>query len=175
MVGLREDWAHDGDAFWAPLGAPQTNIPGKRTLTPNFPAYPSGHATFGGALFQAMRLFWRPGAGPIGLADVLAHDGAVPPAPNPDEKFELVSDELDGIAGDPDGSTRTKVVATIGSYAQGIWENAVSRVYLGVHWRFDGLPRSVADADLGGATLGLKIGKEAFDLFNAAPSLGGSV
>ena len=176
VVGLREDWAYDGDAFWAPLGAPQTNVPGKRTLSPNFPAYPSGHATFGAALFQAMRLFWRPGSGPIGLAEVLAYDAATPPGPNNDEKFEFVSDELDGIAGDPDGSTRTKVVAKIGSYAQGIWENAVSRVYLGVHWRFDGLPRSVADPDLGGATLGLKIGKEAFDVFNAGPdSLGGSV
>jgi membrane-associated phospholipid phosphatase len=39
--------------FW-PLGAPGTNMQGPN-FTPPFPAYPSGHATFGGALFQILR------------------------------------------------------------------------------------------------------------------------
>jgi hypothetical protein len=37
-----------------------------------------------------------------------------------------------------------------------IRENALSRVYLGVHWRFDGLPRDPND-NIGGVPLGLEI------------------
>src|SRR5690606_5093058 len=33
-------------ADWTPLGAPASNVSGKN-FTPPFPAYPSGHATFG--------------------------------------------------------------------------------------------------------------------------------
>ncbi|MGL4439253.1 MAG: hypothetical protein ACRCUE_08285, partial [Bosea sp. (in: a-proteobacteria)] len=41
------------NAFWTPLGAPVTNaMPGRVNFTPPFPAYPSGHAVFGGAIFQ---------------------------------------------------------------------------------------------------------------------------
>jgi vanadium chloroperoxidase len=32
---------------WLPLGAPSSNSTGKKNATPPFPAYPSGHATFG--------------------------------------------------------------------------------------------------------------------------------
>src|SRR5215204_1690207 len=38
----------DCDSSWLPLGAPNTNRVGKNQ-TPAFPAYPSGHATFGAA------------------------------------------------------------------------------------------------------------------------------
>lgn len=41
-------------ADWLPLGAQVTNtISDLHSFTPNFPAYPSGHATFGAAAFQA--------------------------------------------------------------------------------------------------------------------------
>ena len=45
---------HKGDPFWMPLGAPKSNplsLPAYN-FTPNFPAYPSGHASFGAACFE---------------------------------------------------------------------------------------------------------------------------
>jgi hypothetical protein len=48
-----------GDPFWLPLGAPNSN-PIKQPAnngTPNFPAYPSGHATFGAACFEVVEVF----------------------------------------------------------------------------------------------------------------------
>ena len=44
------------DADWTPLGAPD-HLDGT-PLTPPFPAYTSGHATFGGALFEVLRRFY---------------------------------------------------------------------------------------------------------------------
>src|SRR5262245_30618856 len=39
-----------GDPGWTPLGAPASNRSGS-DFTPPFPAYPSGHSTFGAAFF----------------------------------------------------------------------------------------------------------------------------
>src|SRR4030095_2720647 len=61
------------DPNFSPLGAPATNLQGPN-FTPPFPAYPSGHATFGGAVFQILRDYFR--------TDGLA--------------FTFVSDELNG-------------------------------------------------------------------------------
>ena len=172
VVGVRaEDGTDGGDCFWAPLGAPQTNTATRTTLTPNFPAYPSGHATFGAALMQVMRLALKTAPGPITTADVMAVEAGA--APVAGETFSFVSEELNGISADPDGSTRQKVEKTFVSFAEAAWENSVSRIYLGVHWRFDGLPRNAAD-NIGGTPLGLAIGEEAHSFFNTAPSLAGS-
>ena len=46
-----------GDPTFTPLGAPASNLTGPN-FTPPFPAYPSGHAGFGGALFQTLRRFY---------------------------------------------------------------------------------------------------------------------
>lgn len=173
VVGIRtEDAAGGGDPFWAPLGAPQTNTATRGTYSPNFPAYPSGHATFGAALMQVLRLKLNAGAGAISVDEVLAA-GPAAPAAVAGEAFSFVSDELDGIASDPDGSTRPRVEKQFVSFAQPVWENAVSRVYLGVHWRFDGLPRVATDR-IGGVPLGLAVGQEAHSFFNTLPSLAGS-
>ena len=170
VVGIRREAAPDGDPFWAPLGMPQTNA-ARGTLTPPFPAYPSGHATFGAALFQVLRLGLNTASGPIELDDVLAFDDENgTPAPNAKERFEFVSDELDGVALDPDGSVRQLVSKEFINFAEAVWENAVSRVYLGVHWRFDGLPRVASDM-IGGVPLGLAVGKEAHAFFKAPLSL----
>lgn len=169
VVGVRAEAAPHGDPFWAPLGAPQTNLAVGRPRTPPFPAYPSGHATFGAATFQALRRTLLKGA-PITLAEVIAVEtGGVPPIAS--ETFTFVSDELDGLAGDPDGSVRQKVEQQIDSYARAVWENSVSRIYLGVHWRFDGIPRDAAD-NIGGVPLGLEIGNHVHDFFAAGASLG---
>ncbi len=173
VVGIRAEAAPDGDPFWAPLGAPQTNANnGRYTLTPPFPAYPSGHATFGAAAFQSLRLALATAAGPITLADVLAEETGGAAIGN--EGFAFVSDELDGISQDPDGSSRQRVPVTFPSFARAVWENSVSRIYLGVHWRFDGIPHD-ASQNIGGVPLGLAIGEEVHGLFNSGPSVGGIV
>jgi hypothetical protein len=46
-----------GLVTWTPLGAPASNKLGPN-FTPPFPAYTSGHATFGAALFQTLRRFY---------------------------------------------------------------------------------------------------------------------
>ena len=105
-----------GDPYWLPLGAPRTNQPGKTAFTPPFPAYPSGHATFGTAALHVTQLL-------LGLPSTFS--------------FEFVSDELNGESVDGDGSLRTKHRRTL-TIAEAIEENILSRVYLGVHWEFDG-------------------------------------
>lgn len=143
----------DADPEWLPLGAPATNeAPAdlKRNGTPPFPAYPSGHATFGAAAFQSVRRFYDDacGYGPDTLADDLV----------------FVSDELDGIAKDNTGVVRTRVPRTFpGGLWQMIEENGRSRVYLGVHWVFDAfaVDPETGEMDLerniGGVPLGLRI------------------
>ena len=118
----------DQEANWKPLGAPQTNAK-ETSLTPNFPAYPSGHATFGTSCFQTVRHFLGTTA-----------DGLT---------FDFVSDELSGVVvstvdgkpvpsgmRDSDGSYRPLHTRQL-TLEQAIHENAVSRIYLGVHWRID--------------------------------------
>jgi hypothetical protein len=46
------------DATWKYLGAPRSNAPGESNFTPPFPAYTSGHATFGAALFRTLANFY---------------------------------------------------------------------------------------------------------------------
>lgn len=153
-----------GDPCWAPLGLPTTNEPERRALsrTPPFPAYPSGHATFGATLFQIMQRF--SGAAAMSLQDVL--DTATS---NPDiagQDFDFVSDELNGQSIDADGSVRTRHLRRFRNFARPTFENAISRVYIGVHWRFDGMPRAdVAGKRYGGVPLGLAIGSQTFDFF----------
>jgi len=103
-----------GDPYWLPLGAPATNQPARSAFTPPFPAYPSGHATFGtAALIATSKVL----AIPLTFA------------------FDFVSDELDGLAVGATG-LRAKLKHSL-TIAQAIEENILSRVYLGVHWEFD--------------------------------------
>lgn len=49
-----------GDPTWTPLGAPGPNDGSTADdFTPPFPAYVSGHATFGGATFQVLRDYFK--------------------------------------------------------------------------------------------------------------------
>ncbi len=159
------DAAALGDPFWKPLGLPQTNQPelGGSGATPPFPAYPSGHATFGATLFQIMQRF--SGKPALTLANVL--DADTPGAAVAGQTFDFVSDEQNGKSIDADSSVRTRHVRTFRNFARPTWENAISRVFIGVHWRFDGMPRAVVpNKEYGGVPLGLTIGKETFDFFN---------
>lgn len=122
----------NADPFWIALGAPETNT-NRISFKPPFPAYPSGHATFGAAAFQMIRLFYK--------CDATTAD---------DISFSFVSEELNGISRDlhapfdpaipledQPGIIRTRVVRRFKSLWQAIFENALSRIYLGVHWNFD--------------------------------------
>ena len=106
-----------GDYAWNAYGAPSSNEPGKGHFTPNFPAYPSGHATFGTTVFELVASFY-------GVAKTAL-------------QFEFVSDELNGRTLDDSGVARTCVSQRL-NLAQAIQQNLESRVWLGVHWRFDG-------------------------------------
>lgn len=117
-----------GDPDWMPLGAPASNLAGPN-FTPPFPAYPSGHAAFGGALFQTLRRFYG--------TDAIA--------------FTFTSDEWNGATRDPDGNVRPLRPRSFASLSQAEEENGQSRIYLGIHWSFDktaGIAqgRRVADA-----------------------------
>jgi hypothetical protein len=128
IVGIREadpGWgptglgdtqkATQGDPYWQPLGAPRTNSNGQTSFTPNFPAYPSGHATFGTAALLVVNEILK-------LPE--------------DFTFELVSDELNGESVGATG-VRPRLRRRL-KLANAIEENILSRIYLGVHWEFDG-------------------------------------
>jgi hypothetical protein len=167
VVGIRAEAQEVRDGFWAPYGAPQTNQPGKVSRTPGFPAYPSGHATFGAATMQVLRL--ARGGTAMTVQEVI--DAGNASAAVAGEAFSFVSDELNGMHDDPDGSRRALCPRAFTSFARPVWENAISRVFLGVHWRFDGMPRNAAD-NVGGVPLGLTIGAQVHAFFENGPSLG---
>jgi hypothetical protein len=103
-----------GDPNFMPLGAPASNLTGPN-FTPPFPAYPSGHATFGGALFQTLRRFF--GTDEIG--------------------FVFISDEFNGRTKDNAGNLRPYMPRYFQRLSQAEEENGQSRIYLGIHWSFD--------------------------------------
>lgn len=138
-VGIRNAEAGNGvaDPNWLPLGRPDTN--GSQTgLTPDFPAYPSGHATFGAAAFQLLRLFLTEKG--VATFDAQGVD---------DVSFDFVSDEFNGRNKDPRTlQPRDHITLGYDSLWQAIIDNSVSRVYLGVHWQFDGVTtRNSSDTD----------------------------
>ena len=103
-----------GDPSFTPLGAPASNLNGPN-FTPPFPSYPSGHAGFGGAIFEVLRKFYGTDAIP----------------------FVFVSDEFNGVTRDNQGNVRPLIPRSFSSLSQAEDENGQSRIYLGIHWRFD--------------------------------------
>lgn len=114
------------DPAWLPLGIPRTGQTGGLHYTPDFPAYPSGHATFGAASCRVTALFYASKL-KMPVADVLRKCS-----------FNFVSDEYDGKHRGDDGALRPRLEKRL-TLAKAIIDNAVSRVFLGVHWRYDGL------------------------------------
>jgi hypothetical protein len=144
---------NDCDPDWLPFGAPSSNS-SDRNFTPPFPAYPSGHATFGAAAFHTVRLFYN----------VLPGNRAA------DTVFTgpIVSEEQNGVTRDNAGTVRPRHFRT---FPDGLWqmieENGFSRVWLGVHWSFDAFALNAAGKpdptrNIGGVPLGLKIAEDIF-------------
>src|SRR5262249_11280638 len=102
------------DPTFSPFGAPASNLTGPN-FTPPFPAYPSGHAAFGCALFQMLRNFYR----------------------TDDIAFTFVSDEFNGETQDNQGHVRPLLPRSFSSLSEAEEENGQSRIYLGIHWAFD--------------------------------------
>jgi membrane-associated phospholipid phosphatase len=103
-----------GDVLFSPLGAPASNLTGPN-FTPPFPAYPSGHAGFGAALFQVLRRHYGTDRIP----------------------FTFVSDEFNGVTVGNDGEVRPLLPRSFQTLSQAEEENGQSRIYLGIHWSFD--------------------------------------
>lgn len=116
VTGIREASTSrvTADPNFMPLGAPASNLTGPN-FTPPFPAYPSGHAGFGGALFQVLREFYGTDRIP----------------------FRFVSDEFNGHTKDNAGNVRPQVTRNFRRLSEAEEENGQSRVYLGIHWSFD--------------------------------------
>jgi hypothetical protein len=134
ITAIRADAANDDDdpltiedPNWVYLGAPGSD-PGSSSddFTPPFPAYTSGHATMGGAVFKSLELFYK-----TNVYDQI--DGII----GNDLDYVLHSNEAGG------GGTRSfdkftqTVPLTVGTENSPEGENAISRIYLGIHWLFD--------------------------------------
>ena len=135
VTGVRRA-AEDGDATttavtgWKPVGASVINSDHPELFTPPFPAYPSGHATFGGALFQVLRSFF----------------------PN-NTRFTFTSDEYNGLGLDPNGTPRPLVPVRYQSFQQAQEENGQSRIYNGVHWQYDNTGGQSMGVNIGNFTV----------------------
>lgn len=128
--------AEDGDATtaavpgWKPVGASVINSDHPELFTPPFPAYPSGHATFGAAMFQVLRSFF------------------------PDRTpFTFTSDEYNGLGLDPNGTPRPLVPVRYRSFQQAQDENGQSRIFNGVHWQYDNTGGQSMGVNIGNFTV----------------------
>ena len=108
----------DVDPSWEPLGGSRSNpfVAGERNFTPPFPGYTSGHATFGAAAFKTLANFYQ--------TDEIS--------------FTFISDEWNGVTVDQFNRTRPLLSRSYDRLSEAAAENAASRVFNGVHWRFDG-------------------------------------
>lgn len=102
------------DPAWLPLN----------DFTPPFPAYVSGHATFGAVHAAIM-------AGYFGTDNVT---------------FTIGSDEF---AVNPGLGYPANLTRTFTSFSQAAWENAMSRIWLGVHFYWDGLDGNIMGHQVG--------------------------
>jgi hypothetical protein len=95
------------DPSWKPLSADTAEV----NFSPAFPAYISGHATFGGAWAAAMKAYFGT------------------------DSISFTAETEDPHAADSAGNFLTR---SFTSFSQAGLEDARSRIYLGVHYSWDG-------------------------------------
>jgi hypothetical protein len=71
-----------------------------------------------------------------------------------DIPFCFMSDEFNGVTTDKRGRVRPEITRCYSSFQEASWENAQSRIYLGVHWNFDAVA---------GIRQGKSVGNAVFD------------
>ena len=112
-------------AGWNALGGSRSNpLPGEKNFTPPFPGYISGHAIFGAAALKVVANFYQGDQ----IRGVISSR----------KPLSFISDEWNGVTKDQFNRVRPKVVRRFKSLNYIVAENAASRVFNGVHWRFDG-------------------------------------
>ncbi|MCY7294900.1 vanadium-dependent haloperoxidase [Alteromonas sp. a30] len=136
VTGIRTDDGNDftvTDSTWNPVGVSVINTTEAIRPTPPFPAYPSGHAAFGGGTFEVMRDFF-----------------------GDNTSFTFVSDEFNGEGVDPffPNVPRPFVPVRFETLTDAQIENGISRVYNGVHWSFD---------DAAGQEMGVNVARYLLD------------
>jgi membrane-associated phospholipid phosphatase len=117
---------------WYPLGGQATNTT-QPNFTPPFPAYPSGHAVFGGGIFEVLRSYFTDNT-----------------------PFTFVSDEFNGENYSDTGQLQKLEPVSYRTLSAAEYDNLESRIWIGVHWQFDGdvgdaVGRQVGDWVLGHA------------------------
>ena len=100
-------------------------------FTPNFPAYPSGHATFGGACFGMLREIRKETLTSDAAANMITVKKARSGELN--KRFRESTIARDNFTGLP----RDEVLMNFPTIDKVLKEIEDSRVFLGVHWTFD--------------------------------------
>ncbi len=154
ITAIRADDTHDDDnpatvedPTWEYLGAPGHDPNSSSDdFTPPFPAYTSGHATMGGAIFKTLELFYGTNDFSVADSEHLADvDGVTGDYVLESNEFDasgdigmsrsfrrftqdtMIDENMDGILD----------ILDVGQENSPEGENGMSRVYLGVHWLFD--------------------------------------
>ena len=122
-----------GNPTWKPFGASVINAATAEAFTPPFPAYPSGHATFGAAMFQTLTASF-----------------------GNNTRFTFVSDEYNGAGVDPKGDARPLVPVRYRTLLEAQRENGRSRVFNGVHWEPDDTEGQILGENITNFTLATK-------------------
>jgi hypothetical protein len=152
---------HNKREAWLALGAQNTNAAQGFNVTPPFPSYPSGHSVFGGAFFEVLRSFvktdqtftfqsdeYNPARVTVKNVDAFNYVRCVD---DPHASGDLVTycraREFNFKKANPTDFDPTSAGFDPNNAEV---ENSNSRIWLGVHWRFDGdngiiLGRQVGD------------------------------
>ncbi|GIE37052.1 hypothetical protein Ait01nite_100970 [Actinoplanes italicus] len=113
LAGTDNNAATTADTAWKPLSADRNGV----NFSPAFPAWISGHATFGGAWAKSMERYFG--------TDAITFTGGTE---------------------DPHAVGVTRTFTSFSAAAQ---EDARSRIYLGVHYSWDGTQGNAAGAKVG--------------------------